>query len=430
MLQPCHTVARSHPHLVMLLPLCHMLPRLVLLPALLLLAALTVLPAPCAAQPASNVSYTSLTNDLPASGSLSASATAHFQWTAPAVAYQQTALISVSASTGSPLLFVSLASSPAPSASSFAYSASWQTGGVVAIGQQQQPPYTLYVAVQASAWSACNYTLLVEAYDSAAAQSTAIALSSAVPLASALAAGEYRYYTYNVSEGTDVVTVALTETYGECYVLLNDPDNAALPTLADYDLASELSTFPLVPLLQPAAGVWTIGVWSNQSAAFSIVAADNTDTQPMELGVTYPGYVVVGTYTYYSLYVDAPQLDVYIGLLDIELWWLAGGGGGLYCSSTTTRPYVSSHQWLWQESWRGARVLISSSELQAGTIYCGVPGWRTGSFVISASYGSIVTLTARCDDDGGHSGWWLTAILVRVPGCRRARHVVSSKRGG
>ena len=373
--------------------------RLVLLPALLLLAALTVLPAPCAAQPASNVSYTSLTNDLPASGSLSASATAYFQWTAPAVAYQLTTLVSVSASTGSPLLFVSFASSPAPSASSFAYSASWQTGGVVAIGQQQQPPYTLYVAVQASAWSACNYTLLVEAYDSAAAQSTAIALSSAVPLASAIAAGEYRYYTYNVSEGTDVVTVALTETYGQCWLLMSSPNATQLPTLSSYQYASSSLAFPLVALQQPAAGVWTVGVWSNQSAAFSIMAADNSTTQPMQLGVTYAGYVELRSYTYYSLYMDALQLAAYSGYLDLELYSLSGDAD-LCCSTTSAQPVLQSASTATVCQWQSLnfppddRILIPTAQLQAGTMYCGVYGWSTATYSFSAAYGSAVTLTA------------------------------------
>ena len=59
-------------------------------------------------------------------------------------------------------------------------------------------------------------------------------------------------------------------------------------------------------LLQPAAGVWLIAVWSSQPSAFSIMAADNsTDSQPLELGVTYPGYVPRGQYVYYSVYLDA-----------------------------------------------------------------------------------------------------------------------------
>ena len=399
---PCRTTAHSHPSQLLPPSLAHHILRL----ALFLLVAVIVLPSTpasqSAAQPTPNVSYTALSNDHPVSGSLPASATAYFQWTAPAVAYEQTTLVSVSASTGSPLLFVSFASSPAPSASSFAYSASWQTGGVVAIGQQQQPPYTLYVAVQASAWSACNYTLLVEAYDSAAAQSTAIALSSAVPLASAIAAGEYRYYTYNVSEGTDVVTVALTETYGQCWQLLNDPDNAALPTLDDYQYASSSLAFPLVPLLQPTVGVWTVGVWSDKSAAFSIIAADSTDTQPMELGVAYPGYVQgYLRFAYYSIYIDDLQLAAYSGYLDIELQ-LVTDYSSVCCSSTSERPGYRNCEWQSRSDYAYNRILIPTADLSAGTIYCGVVNLiggdyytnRPTTFVISASYGSAVTLTA------------------------------------
>ena len=377
--------------------LAHLLLHLALLP--FLLAAVTVLlPASpsslCAAQPvSSDVSYTSLTNDLPVLGSLTASATAYYTLTLPAVAYQQTTLVSVAASIGSPLLYVSFASSPAPSASSFAYSASWQTGGVVAIGQQQQPPYTLYVAVQASAWSACNYTLLVEAYDSAAAQSTAIALSSAVPLASAIAAGEYRYYTYNVSAEATFTTVALTETYGQCWLLLNEPDTSGLPTLYRFDYKSSSPTFPLVSLPYPIAGMWTIGVWSNQSAAFSIMAAENTDTQPMELGVTYVGYADRAVYVYYSIYIDALQLAAHSGYLDLELHALRSQVG-LFCSNTTTTPSLGGSRWFSAYIRPDQSMFIPTAQLSAGSLYCGVLSGGYASYTFSASYGSDVTLTS------------------------------------
>ena len=388
-----HTPAHARPSQLLLPSLSHLLFHLVLLP--FLLATLLVHPSTpsslCAAQSASNVTYSALANDQPVSGALTASATAYYFLTLPAVAYQQTALISVAASVGSPLLYVSFTNSPVPSASSYSYSASWQTGGVVAI-RQQQSPYTVYVAVQASAYSACNYTLVATVYDSAAAQSTAIPLSSAVPLASAIAAGEYRYYTYNVSEGTDVVTVALTETYGQCYLLIDSPEYPVPPTLDYYDFVSGSLSFPLVALLQPAAGVWRIGVWSNQSAAFAIIAADNTDTQPMELGVSYPGYVETKSFTYYSIYIDALQLAAYNGYLDLELYSVSGDAD-LYCSNTTTQPNETDSRWF---SGVDAidRILISSRELSAGTIYCGVQGYDTASYIISASYGSAFTLSA------------------------------------
>ena len=237
----------------------------------------------CTAQPA-NQSHVALTNEQPVYASLPAAATQYYVFTSEAIDYQQTALISLSASLGSPTLYVSLTNST-PSASSFEYSASWQTGGVVSI--TEQPPYTAYVAVVSSSTSRCNYSLLVTAYDTAATQAAPIPLTSAVPLASRIAAGEYRYYTYNVDAGTALTTVALTETYGQSWLLLNSPNNTAPPTLADYQYASSTATFPLVALIQPAAGVWTVGVWSAQPSAFSIIAANDVTTKPMDLGTLY-----------------------------------------------------------------------------------------------------------------------------------------------
>ena len=134
----------------------------------------------------------SLNSNTPVLGSLAAYDTAYYTFAATAVPYQQTTLVSLAASTGSPSLYVSL-SDPQPSASAFDYAASWQTGGVVSIAGTQQPPYTAYVAVVASPYSSTHYTLLATVYDTVAQQSTPIPLSTAQPVASAIAAGEYRY---------------------------------------------------------------------------------------------------------------------------------------------------------------------------------------------------------------------------------------------
>ena len=273
-------VSRTACSVMLLLSLLHLVYLLVLL-----LSVLSSIPA-CHAQP---VTYTALTNDQPVLGSLSAASTAYYLFASPAVSYQQTALISVSASIGSPTMYVSL-SDAVPSPTSFDYQASWLTGGVVSV--LVQPPYTAYVAVQSSSYSSCNYSVVVTVYETGAAQPAPIPLSNTVPLASATAAGEYRYYTYDVTAGTASVTVALTEAYGQSYLLINSPNATQLPTLSSYQYSSSSPTYPLVPLVQPVAGVWTVGVWSN--AVVRLLhhgGRQHRHTQPMELGVAYPGYV-------------------------------------------------------------------------------------------------------------------------------------------
>ena len=377
----------------------------------------------CAAQPA-NVSSTALTSDLPVLGSLPANATAYYSFVASAVANQQTALISVSASIGSATLYVSL-SEPMPSASSFDYQASWQTGGVVSVTSPQSP-YTAYVAVVSSLYSRCNYSLLVTAYDTAAKQSTPIPLSSAQPLASAIAAGEYRYFTYNQSITTAAfwsTAVALTETYGQCRLLINSPNVTGLPSLSSYEYSYDWWNYPLVALLEPAAGVWTIGVWSNASSAFSIIAAGDTATQPMELGVTYPGFVQLSMYRYYSVYLDPLLLAANINnsaFLDIELLSLTGDGD-LYCSETYDKPTSSNNRWS-STNPSGAldRISVPTAQLSAGTVYCGVIGYIAASYTFSASYNSASLLAAGEDSDSAECGQQRSALLVGVS----SRHAV------
>ena len=349
---------------------------------------LFVLSTLCAAQP---VVYTALPNDMPVLGSLAANSTAYFTFQSAAVPYQQTALISVSASSGSPTLYVSL-TDPVPSAGSFQYQASWLTGGVVSV--TVQPPYTVYIAVQASSTSRCNFTVLVSAYNTTAQQTTPIPLSSAQALASAIAGGEYRYFTYAVAAGTALTTIALTETYGQSWLLLNSPNATQLPTLSSYQYASSSATFPLVALLQPAAGVWSVGVWSSQSSAFSIIAADSTDTQPMEQGVTYPGYVPQQVHAYYSLYIDPLLLTSGNSVnLDLTLQSLSGDAD-LFCSQHNSKPQnYGDSDWFSAATSQVDRIFLSAAQLSAGSLYCSVLGWFTSTYIFSASYGAAITLT-------------------------------------
>ena len=170
--------------------------RLHILIVVILVAHLTAL---YSAQP---VSYTTLTNDLPVFASLPADATAYYTFTWPAVASQQSVLLSVSAELGFPSLYVSLIN-PTPSAASFDYFASWQTGGNVSIvGQQQyKPPYTAYIAIVTSPHSRCNYTLLATAHDASKLQSTPVLLSNTEPVVSAIATGESGCFAQGLSSG-------------------------------------------------------------------------------------------------------------------------------------------------------------------------------------------------------------------------------------
>ena len=341
-----------------------------------------VLHAPSSAQP---VFYTDLANDTPVFGSLPANATAYYRFVSPAVAYQQTALVSVAAELGFPSLYVSL-SNAAPSATAFDYFASWQTGGVVSI-VQQQPPYTAYIAVTASPYSRCNYTVLVTAYDSSERQTTPVLLSEAEPVASAIAAGEYRYFTYAVMDANvSSATISLTETYGQSWLLVNPPNTSALPTIEQSQYSSVSANFPLVALSQPAAGTWTIGVWSNASSAFAIIASAATRTQPMQLGIAYPGFALRGSPHYYSIYIDPLLRTNSSGSLDLELYRLSGYID-LYCSDTVTQPSRSSSSWSSRSTGARQSIVIPAAELETDTIYCAVDGYMDSTYIFSTLFG-------------------------------------------
>ena len=365
------------------------------LPCLLfiILTAAAALVSPSHAQSA--VSYTALTNDQPVFGSLAASSAAYYSFAVLGVSspqqQQQTVLLGVSALTGSPSLYVSLLDSPPPSSVSCNWSASWQTGNVLTL--PQPPPYTAHVAVVASPYSSSNYTLTVTAYDPAVKQSTPIPLYGAQPTSSAIAAGEYRYYTYNISSNSTAATIALTETYGQSWLLLNSPNTTALPTVSAAQYRSTSATFPLVALQRPAAGVWTIGVWCNASSAFTIVAVSPQQSVSMELGITYPGYLPAAQLASYSVYLDPLLLaTAAVGYLDFELSTLSGDAD-LYCNCTVA-TFPSACRWSAVATVAVEHLVIPAGRLQAGTLQCVVHGYLDSSYTLSVSLGSGTVLSA------------------------------------
>ena len=326
-------------------------------------------------------------------GSLAANATAYYRFVALNMSYIPTALFSVSATTGFPSLYVSLNNS-VPSAASFDYATSTATGGVVDV--MQPTPYTVFLTVQASPYSSSNYTLVAMSYDPSAAQPTPIALPDAEPLASLIAAGEYRYYTYVVPYNTSQVTVSLTETYGQSYLLIDPPGITGLPTLASNSYASTDATFPLVVLTAPVEGVWTIGVWSNASSVFSIIAVTGLDTTPMQLGVTYPGSAPEGTYTYYSFSLDELLLATSTALR-IELYSI-NGLADLYCSDRTERPTINNPRWSSRYNDLEYIVIPTIQLSNNSVISCGVIGYvylghEPLAWAITASYGTAIAFT-------------------------------------
>ena len=141
-------------------------------------------------------------------------------------------------------------------------------------------------------------------------------------------------------------------------------------------------------------GVWQVGVWSNASSAFTIIAADSTATTPVELDVTYPGYVQQGAYVYYSIYLDTVQFTTNNSSnVVIELLSLDSSDYDL-CCDVVLSPMQYGSRWH-AHGWHApASNLIPASQLSSGTLYCGVSGWSDGSYLLSASLASAILLTA------------------------------------
>ena len=339
----------------------------------------------------SQPSYIPLTNDVPVTVSVAANSTLYFTFSSSSpVSYQQTALLSVAASTGFPSIYASL-TEPAPSPSSFTWSASYLTGGVVTI--LTQPPWLAYVAVVASPLSSSNFTLVAAAYDPAAAQSSVIPLRDAQPQASALAAGEYRYYSYSLSSNTSALSIAETGPYGWPVILVNGPNSSALPTVGASQWSSATGSLQLVNIVNATMGAYSIGLWSNTSAVFSLLAAAATSLQPLQLGVVYPGVVVARELRFYFLYIDALLIPS-SGALTVSLHsW--SGDADLYCSNLTATPSNQGARWSSVQATPDDAISIDSSLLWPGNLYCAVLGYGISStYTLSTSYGGFTLIAA------------------------------------
>ena len=353
---------------------------------------LTLLSSRVEAQP----SYTALINDQPALCSVPVNGTAYFTFTSAAVPYQQTFLLSMAALTGFPSLYVSL-TSPTPSSSSFTYAASYATGGVVTI--LTQPPWTAYIAVVASPYSSSNATLTATAYDPASRQKDTIVLSEAQPQSSALAANEYRYYLYVLRTDYTSLTIADTETIGSTVIVVNGPNTTELPNITTYQWSMLSSSLHVVNLPNATAGVYSIGVWSNVTSIFSLIALSSTSIQPMQLGVVYPGVIQGLQYRYYSLYLGSQLLPT-SGYLAITLTSLTGDAD-LYCSNTTNSPSSINSRWSSFLTAQLDEITVPSAQLWPGIIYCAVEGWASNpGYTLASSFGSFAAVTALVINEG------------------------------
>ena len=335
-------------------------------------------------------SWTTLTSDVPVPVSLAANSSSYFTFSTPAVSYTPTALLSIAASTGFPSVFVSLTASPLVSSSDFTYSASWQTGGVVSV--TQQAPWTLYIALVSTVYSASNLTLLAVTYDPAVLQLSVIPLADAEPVASSIAAGQYRYFLYTCTSNSSV-SIADTATLGQTAIVVSAVNAASLPTIYQYAFSTVNSPLQVVVVPSPSAGDnYTIGVWANVSSVFTLIAAAAQDVLPMQLGVTYPGLVQKGEQMYYSLYID-PLLLPTAQLLQLSLYSFTGDAD-LYCSNTTSRP--SQRIFRWASTLFGPKddIILPTAELYGGVYYCAVVGFAASSFSFTASFGSATILSS------------------------------------
>ena len=227
-------------------------------------------------------------------------------------------------------------------------------------------------------------------YDPTAPLSSAVPLGNAVSQASAVEAGRYRYYSFVVGMGSLPATqlsIAVTQSSSDAYILVSMPGNPALPTLDAADATSFGSTLQLVTVLQPAPGSYSLGVWSASATSFTITAfsVGTQSIQPLVYGVVYPGFVLENALQFFSVYMDPLQRVMQAASVRVTLYSLTGDAD-LFCSITTTYPSPGDSYWSsTREPGELDQVSIPTAQLGSNTLYCAVRGFYDSSYTLAAS---------------------------------------------
>jgi hypothetical protein len=363
--------------------------RRVWLPALLLVALLAAACGRTAAQ-----TIIPLSSNTPLRATLPAASSAYYSFTPAAGSIGQTLLLSVTAATGFPSLYASN-SSTQPSAATALYSASWQDGGAVMLSLTSSS--TWYVAVSSSNMSACNFTVVASLFDPSSSLTSSIPLAAAVAQSSLVTGGSYRYYSIILESNATQLSIAVTQSSSELWIVVNAPGNSALPTMVSSNYTSggaALQQLVVVPL--PTAGLCSIGIWSAASTSFTIsafavttpsTAANNTQSVlHLPYGVVYPGFVQRNYANYFTVYVDPLQVRAGAALV-LSLYSLSGDAD-LYCAKYAY-PSPSQYTWLANTVTPLDEITIPQLQLTSGLIYCAVIAYSDSSFTFTASLQSV-----------------------------------------
>ena len=346
-------------------------------------------------------SSSALLNETPLTGFLAANTSLSFSFTPTSDGYSL--ILSLAATTGSPTLYVS-SSDVFPSAASFDYIATVTDGGVVLIPSVPQST-VYYLSVVAFPLADSNFTLTALSYDPIRLQSVPIPLADSTPQSSIVAAGEYRYFSYTPLPSSNT-SLYIADTLHLASTVIVANANRSLPTLQSAAYTTLDSSLQLIYIASSAVviGPCTIGVWSNSTAVFTVMAVAGGSSLPIEYGVVYPGYTPAKQVNYYQVRIDAAELPTR-SVLHFWLYSIAGDVD-LYCSPTNARPNrASESQWRSENatpySPLGYRagydsIAIPGSNFTTGTtVYCGVEGYVATAYTLTASFVGSTSIEAQ-----------------------------------
>ena len=344
-----------------------------------------------------STSSTQLTNGVTLQGTVFRNAYSHYYFVPQYGAGQTrgTVVFIVTSISGNPDLYAS-ASYPQPTMEHHEYAASAAASDILVLNNVNSS--VVFLGVHGASFQPyAQYTVLATMYNPATATQNALTLINGLPQTDFVLQGDYKYYTYTLTDAnTERLVFGVQPRSGgdpDLFVLYPQVDGTAAdiwPSTAQYDaFSNDVAGFDVVGIQNPHMGVYRIAVLGFRQTIYSITAVRSNTTLVLNTGLTYPGQVFQGQYAYYVFYVTQQDLPLATKQLTFSLNVKPGQttDPDIFCSDVYPMPINAPGRYNWSSFTVGSDLIIISGrtgDLHVGAYYCGVYGFSAATYSLSA----------------------------------------------
>jgi len=277
-------------------------------------------------------------------------------------------------------------------------------------------PGWYYIGVYGFGEGSCSFTVVASLVDPDVPLSDIIQLNDGDLQNGVGTAGQSLYYSISLIQPYEQLFIAASKISGDpdIYVRWDAGDPTKLPDGTDpttYTWSANNAGDDTITINNPDAGTYTIAVYGARDTEYLISAATGHAFQRLSDGVARRGAVSTGAYSYFRIWKDAVS-DLTITVTPFS------GDPDLYVRTGEDQPYVNRTNYYWHSTvWNSDSVTILHDEEHACTscyYYIGVYGYRAGTFLLTATFGSEQQLMTGIPVDGsvGSNGMTLYSYAL------------------